>query len=140
MAERALRMRLGLFMGASLVALAGLVVLFGGAPRVFSTDAKYSVMFPEAPGIGPGTPIRKSGVRIGEVTKLELDPDSGLVRVHIAIDPKHALRNSEDATITRGFLSGDTAIDFLPKLDPASAAPLPKGDDYKPGSEIVGVP
>ncbi len=139
MAERVLRMRLGLFMGASLVALAGLVVLFGGAPRVFSTDVKHSILFPEAPGIGPGTPIRKSGVRIGQVTALELDPDSGQVRVRVAIERKYMPRKSEEAHITRGLLSGDTAIDFLPKLGPDNQ-PVPRGDEWPPGSDIPGVP
>src|SRR5262245_65044307 len=116
MADRALRLRLGVFLGGSLIALAGLVVLFGGTPQLFSTDAKYAILFPEAPGIGPGTPIRKSGVRIGQVTALELDPVSGLVRVRIAVDRKYAPRQSEEAHISRGLLSGDTAIDFLPKI------------------------
>lgn len=138
MAERALRMRLGLFMGASLLALAGLVVLFGGAPRVFSSDIKYSILFSEAPGIGPGTPIRKSGVRIGQVTALELDPESGQVRVRIEINRKYPPRQSEDAHITRGLLSGDTAVDFLPKLG-ADGQPLPRGDDWPPGSDIPGI-
>jgi phospholipid/cholesterol/gamma-HCH transport system substrate-binding protein len=140
MAERRVKLRLGLFMGGTLVVLATLVVLYGSAPTLFSNRARYTITYPEAPGIAPGTPIRKSGVRIGEVTKLELEPSSGQVRVHIAIDPKYPLRTSEDATITRGLLSGDTAIDFLPRLDPTSAVPLPKGDDYPPGSEITGVP
>ncbi|MFM8274015.1 MAG: MlaD family protein, partial [Gemmata sp.] len=138
MAERALRMRLGLFMGASLVALAGLVVLFGGAPRVFSNEAKYSVLFPEAPGIGAGTPMRKSGVRIGQVTALELDPVSGQVRVRVSVDRKYLPRNSEEPIITRGLLSGDTAIDFLPRLGP-DGQPVPRGEEWPPGSEIPGV-
>ncbi len=139
MAERALRLRLGLFMGGSLIALAGLVVLFGGTPRMFSTDARYAILFPEAPGIGPGTPIRKSGVRIGEVTALELDPESGLVRVRIAVNRKYLPRKSEEAHISRGILSGDTAIDFLPKLD-AEGKPVPRADEWPPGSEFPGVP
>ncbi|MBP3954666.1 MCE family protein [Gemmata sp. G18] len=139
MAERALRLRLGLFMGASLIALAGLVVLFGGTPRLFSTDAKYSVLFPEAPGIGPGTPIRKSGVRIGQVTALDLDPVSGQVRVRIAVERKYLPRTSEEAHITRGLLSGDTAIDFLPKLGPDNQ-PVPRGDEWPPESDILGAP
>ena len=139
MAERALRLRLGLFMGGSLIALAGLVVLFGGTPKLFSTDAKYTILFPEAPGIGPGTPIRKSGVRIGEVTALELDPVSGQVRVRIAVARKYLPRQSEEPHISRGILSGDTAIDFLPKLD-AEGKPVPRGDEWPPGSEIPGVP
>jgi phospholipid/cholesterol/gamma-HCH transport system substrate-binding protein len=139
MAERALRLRLGLFLGAALVALAGLVVLFGGAPRLFSTDAKYSVLFGEAPGIGPGTPIRKSGVRIGQVTALELDPESGLVRVRISVDRRYLPRKSEEAHITRGLLSGDTAIDFLPVLDPVTKQPIPRGEEWPPGSDIPGI-
>src|SRR5688572_11444565 len=99
MAERALRLRLGLFMGASLVALAGLVVLFGGAPTLFSTDLTYSILFPEAPGISVGTPIRKSGVRIGQVTAIELDPVSSLVVVRISVDRKYPPRKSEGANI-----------------------------------------
>ena len=139
MAERALRLRLGLFMGGSLIALAGLVVLFGGAPQLFSNDAKYVITFPEAPGIGPGIPIRKSGVRIGQVTALELDPVSGLVKVRIAVDRKYLPRKSEEPHITRGLLSGDTAIDILPKLD-ENGQPVPRGDEWAPGSDIPGVP
>lgn len=139
MAERTLRLRLGLFMSASLIALAGLVVLFGGAPELFSSDAKYTILFPEAPGIGPGTPIRKSGVRIGKVLAVELDPVTSQVRVQIAVDRKYLPRKSEDANITRGLLSGDTAIDFLPKLG-EDGQPLPRADEWPPGSEIPGVP
>src|SRR5438093_727251 len=140
MNERKMRMRLGLFVAATLVTLGTLVVLFGSAPGMFSAKTRYTVLFPEAPGIANGTPIRKSGVRIGEVTKIELDPNSGQVRVQIAIDPKYPPRTSEEPNITRGFLSGDTAIDFLPKLDPASGTPMPLGETYAPGSEIAGVP
>ena len=140
MVERRLRLRLGLFVAATLVVMAGMVVLFGGAPALFSTKAGYTLLFPEAPGIAAGTPIRKSGVRVGEVTQIALDPESGQVRVVIAIDPKYPPRTSEDPTITRGLLSGDTAIDFLPKLDPATGLPVPRGTDYPPGSEIAGVP
>jgi ABC-type transporter Mla subunit MlaD len=139
MADRALRLRLGLFLGGSLILLAGLVVLFGGAPRFFSSDAKYDVLFPEAPGIGPGTPIRKSGVRIGQVTALELDPDSGKVRVRIAVDRKYLPRKSEIATITRGLLSGDTAVDFVPRLD-HNNQPVPREEEWPPGSTILGEP
>lgn len=140
MAERRLRLRLGLFVAATLVVLGGLVVLFGGAPALFSSKTAYTILFPEAPGIAAGTPIRKSGVRVGEVTKIDLDPSTGQVRVVVAMDPKYPPRTGEDPTITRGLLSGDTAIDFLPKLDPATGQPLPRGDDYPPGSDIPGVP
>ncbi|WP_145238995.1 MlaD family protein [Urbifossiella limnaea] len=139
MAEQKMRMRLGLFVGATLVVLAVLVVLFGKAPQLFATKLNYTVLFPEAPGLTQGTPIRKSGVRIGEVKQIDLDAATGEVRVHITVDPKHPPRTNEAPTITRGLLNGDTALDFLPKLDTAGQ-PLPRGDDIPPGSEIAGVP
>ena len=139
MAERRLKLRLGLFVAGALGVLAGLVILFGGRPHILSSKAKYTVTFPEAPGVAVGTPIRKSGVSIGEVTTLDLDPDTGLVRVGIAVDPKFSPRRNEDATITRGLLSGDTAIDFLPKIGP-DGLPTDRGDPLPPGSEITGVP
>src|SRR5437660_6534460 len=139
MAERRMKLRLGFFVAGSLAALAGLVVMFGGAPTIFSSKSKYTVVFPEAPGVAPGTPVRKSGVRVGEVTAVDLNPDTGMVNVRVTVDPKHLPRTGEDATQTRGLLTGDTAIDFLPKLGP-DRQPIGRGDPIPPGSEIIGVP
>src|SRR5262249_4178558 len=70
---------------------------------------------------------------------LELDPDSGQVRVKIRVDRKFLPRKSEDAIITRAILSGDTAIDFVPRLG-EDGQPVPRAEEYPPGSEILGVP
>jgi ABC-type transporter Mla subunit MlaD len=139
MAERRLTLKLGLFVAAALAGLAALVVFFGRAPDLFSNKASYTLIFPEAPGIGPGTPIRKSGVRIGEVSSLDLDPNSGQVHVQIRVDRKYLPRRSEEAIITKGLLSGDASIDFLPRIVD-EAQPPPPQEIYPPGSEILGVP
>jgi ABC-type transporter Mla subunit MlaD len=139
MAERRLQLKLGAFVAGSLAILAGLIIFFGRAPDLFSNKVRYSILFPEAPGIGPGIPIRKSGVRIGDVTGLDLDPESGQVRVQIRIDPKFRPRKSEEATITRGILSGDTAIDFVPRLG-EDGQPISRGEEWPPDSDIPGVP
>lgn len=139
MAERGLRLKLGLFLAGTLLVLAGLIVFFGRAPELFSNKASYTVIFPEAPGIGAGTPIRKSGVRIGEVKELELDPVTSQVRIQIRVDRKFLPRKNEEATITKGLLSGDAAIDFLPRL-PEEGGPIQSADIYPPGAEIIGVP
>lgn len=139
MGERGLRLKLGAFVAGTLAVLAGLVVFFGRAPELFSNKARYDILFPEAPGVSPGTPIRKSGVPIGQVSAIDLDPETGQVRVKVRVDRKFLPRRSEDATITRGILSGDTAIDFLPRLDEAGQ-PVPRADVWPPGSDIPGVP
>lgn len=137
---RTLRLRLGAFVAVSLLLLAGLVVLFGRAPRLFSTRSDYVVTFPEAPGVGQGTPVRKSGVRIGEVTGFELDEVSGRVLVRVQVDRRYPPRTSDDAAIIRGILNGDTSIDFVPQTRPGSAEPVALGDKLPPGSAIEGLP
>lgn len=139
MAERNLRVRLGAFVAFGVAGLTGLVLLFGGAPDLFTSRAKYVVTFPEAPGVAVGTPVRKSGVRVGQVSKIDLDEDTGKVRVNLLMDGDFRPRPSDEATITRGLLSGDTALDFLPKPGP-DGGQQSKADPYPPGAEIPGVP
>lgn len=134
-----MRLKLGAFVGGALVVLAALVVFFGRAPDLFTNKARYSILFPEAPGIGPGAPIRKSGVRIGEVSAVELDPESGQVRVRIRVDRKYLPRRSEEAIITKGLLSGDAAIDFIPRIG-EDGQMAPRGEEWPPDSDIPGVP
>ncbi|MGL6072731.1 MAG: MlaD family protein [Fimbriiglobus sp.] len=137
MADRTSRLRLGLFTAVALGALIGLVLLFGGASNWLANRNKYTVIFPEAPGLSVGTPVRKSGVRIGQITGIDLDDVSGKVRVSIALDAKFAPRTTDEATISRGLLNGDTSLDFLPKTD------VPVGTTssfYEPNAEITGVP
>lgn len=139
MPDRKMRVRLGLFVAAAVAAVTGLVVTFGGAPDLFSTRTRYSVFFPETPGLSVGTPVRKSGVRIGEVTAIELDEATNRVRVRIAVEGERKPRVTEQAYITRGLLSGDTTLDFIPKVDKDNN-PLPIGDQYAPDADIEGVP
>ncbi len=139
MAERVLRRRLGVFVAATVAALTGLVVLFGGAPDVFSTRTKYTVLYPEAPGVAAGTPVRKSGVRIGRVTAIDIDEGTGQVRVNIEVENKYLPRQSEEPAISRGLLSGDTTLDFIPKTD-ERGQPLARADSVPANAEIIGVP
>ncbi|MCU0702748.1 MAG: MlaD family protein [Fimbriiglobus sp.] len=139
MADRQMRVRLGLFVATALAAVSGLVITFGGAPNIFSTRTRYSVFFPETPGLAVGTPVRKSGVRIGQVTGIELDEPTNRVRVRIELTNTHLPRTTEDVFISRGLLSGDTTLDFIPKVD-REGKPLPIGDTYSPGTDIEGVP
>ncbi len=139
MADRRTRLRLGGFVAVSLAGLAALVVLFGGTPRFFASRAKYTLLFPEAPGVGVGTPVRKSGVRIGEVTALDLDDATGEVKISVDLDRKFPPRTTDEAVIGRGLLSGDTTLDFVPRIDSAGNRVTP-GELVPPGTAIPGVP
>jgi phospholipid/cholesterol/gamma-HCH transport system substrate-binding protein len=114
MNEQAIRFRIGIFVLASLILLAVLTALFGGFPNYFRRVDTYTINFKDAHGIGPGTPVRRSGVRIGEVRSLALDNATGNVQVVIEVDSGFNLRKGDRPTPVQGLLGGDTSIAFLP--------------------------
>ena len=77
MNNQAMKFRLGVFVLGAALLLGVLIILFGQFPAVFRSQLRYAVVLTEAPGVESGTPVRKSGVRIGEVTGVDLQPDSG---------------------------------------------------------------
>jgi phospholipid/cholesterol/gamma-HCH transport system substrate-binding protein len=137
MNEQALRFRIGVFVLASLLLLAVLITLFGSFPRVLTRTTEYTVRFTEAPGVAEGTPVRRSGIRVGEVRRVELDDETGAVRVHIAVEKPHTIRQNEQPTLVQGILGGDTAIDFLAPRD--GEKPPDRGPPVEPGAELEGV-
>jgi ABC-type transporter Mla subunit MlaD len=136
MSEHAMRFRLGLFVLLGLVLLGALITLFGGVANFFKNINCYTVIFDNAPGAVPGTPVRRSGVRIGQVKQVALDNDTGKVLVTVEVEAKYTLRHADRPTLVRGLLGGDTSIDFiLPN-------PVPRLVDNTPlagGETIEGV-
>jgi phospholipid/cholesterol/gamma-HCH transport system substrate-binding protein len=130
MSERATEFRIGLFVLTALIVLAVLVTIFGTFPRIFTAQNHYTITLPTAPGIGPGTPVRRLGVRVGEVQDVRIE--DGKVHVDIAVDPKQQIMDNEVPVLAQGVL-GDTAIDFLPRKDEKATGPI------EPGAQLVGV-
>src|ERR1043165_5778291 len=114
MNEQAIRFRFGIFVLASLILLAVLTLLFGGFPNYFRRTNTYTIMFTNAQGVGPGTPVRRSGVNIGDVTSVTLLNDTGKVKVVIRVDEKYRIPKADQPTIMQGLIGGDSAIAFLP--------------------------
>ncbi len=138
MTERAMRVALGIFVIAALALLAAMVVLFQSVPRFFRPSVPYTVLFAEAPGVSQGTPVRRAGVRIGEVTSVQLEEADGRqVRVGIAVSPEHPPRHDEQPVLSTSILGGDATIDFMPK--PLQPGEQPDTSAYPPGSELAGV-
>ena len=137
MNEQTLRFRIGVFILASLLLLAVLITLFGSFPRLFTPSQEYTILFKDVPGLDVGTPVRLSGVRIGEVKSIDLDDETGAVRVQIRIYRKYILRHNQDPTLVHGLLGGDTAIDFVPRREEVAQADR---TPVEPGLELQGVP
>jgi phospholipid/cholesterol/gamma-HCH transport system substrate-binding protein len=121
MNDQAMKFRLGVFVLGAGVLLAVLIVLFGDLPDIFRGQSTYTVRFAQAPGIETGSPVRKSGIRIGEVSSYSLDPETGAVTVNIIIEKKYTLRKGDVPTLARGIL-GDSNINFMPIAEVRNAA------------------
>jgi phospholipid/cholesterol/gamma-HCH transport system substrate-binding protein len=94
-------------------------------------DHVYVVVhYREAPGVAEGTPVRKSGIRIGEVSSINFDeranqPDGVLVT--LSLDRKYRLRSGSVPRLSRSLI-GDVTIDMLPG----------NGPDLIPASDLAG--
>src|SRR5260370_19947951 len=119
MNEQAIRFRLGIFVLGSLILLGVLIILFGGFPGFFKAAEVYTITFDIAPGVSPGTPVRRSGVRIGEVKKITLDDETGMVDVEISVHSEFSLRKQDLPTLVQGLIGGDSSIDFVAQPPPA---------------------
>lgn len=115
--EQGMRFRLGVFVLGAMFLLATLILLLGEIPDWFKGQVRYTVRLQTAPGLEQGSPVRMSGVRIGEVQSFALDPNTGEVSVNIVVDRKYQLRQSDRASISQGLVLGDTAISFSPQRE-----------------------
>ncbi len=136
MDERVLRLRLGVVVLAAAAITGFLVILFSDTPLPTSSRYNLYVLFPSAPGVTVGTPVRKSGVTIGRVTNVELLEPGG-VRVTAAIDGKYKILDSERCRIASASVLGDAILEFVPGDVPYTAAkPLEPNTEIQNG--VVG--
>ena len=72
MNERVMQFRIGMFVIVAGLVLAMMLVWFGEAPSLFRDHVFVKVRYQDAPGVSEGIPVRKSGIRIGEVAEIAL--------------------------------------------------------------------
>ncbi len=115
--DQSMKFRLGVFFIGSLILFAFLIVLFGETPNFLRPQITYHLKLPSAPGLVEGTPVRKSGIRIGDVTSVDLNPDTGEVMVTFTVRKKYQLRKSDQMTLGRGIVLGETSVNFATQLE-----------------------
>lgn len=120
MDDRVLRLRVGVVVLAAALITAFLVARFGDLPLPGTGSYTIYVRFPNAPGVTPGTPVRRSGVQIGRVVDIRLEKPRG-VRVELEIDRKNPIEDVDSAWITSASVLGDAVIEFV------SPDPVPPG-------------
>lgn len=110
-----MQFRIGMFVIVAGLVLTMMIVWFE-SPALLTQRQFITVYFREAPGIDSGIPVRKSGVRVGEVTSFEFTPDDEPedgVLVTLSLDPKYPIRAGTIPKLSRALI-GDVSIDLLP--------------------------
>ncbi len=124
MNERVMQFRLGMFVIVAGLVLTMLIVWFGESPSLFRDHVFVTVHYLEAPGVAEGTPVRKSGIHVGEVTAIAFDdrpnqPDGVLVT--LSLERRFRIKAGSVPQISRSLI-GDVAIDLLPGTGPGLLA------------------
>ena len=138
MDDRVLQFRVGVMIVASVSIAAILVIIFNFSPSLVRGQYTVHIKFPQAPGVMQDTPVRKSGVLIGRVTKVELLEPTG-VQVSARIDKKFPLSEHEVCRIGTESLLGNAVLEFVPSDDP-SAKTTPIEDGAFMTGDVAGDP
>ena len=105
--------------GAAVVAAAALILLFvwlgkgsGGA-----SGYELNVRLVKADGLGVGTEVRLSGIKVGSVTDMTLDPATYLVTLHMNIDSAVKVPADSSIMVNQAGLLGGGYLSIAPGGD-----------------------
>ncbi|MGB3709998.1 MlaD family protein [Gordonia sp. (in: high G+C Gram-positive bacteria)] len=108
-------------------AIAALLVINTLRVPVGGSVDRYTLVFADTEGIIEGNPVKMSGVRIGRVEGISLDPQAdgtSLARVDVAVQSDHPLPERVHAAIRYGDMLGARYI----AIEPSNTAPLRVGN------------
>ncbi|MFI5461459.1 MAG: MlaD family protein [Isosphaerales bacterium] len=116
MNERLMQFRIGMFVIVAGLVLTMMIIWFGESPTILRDQMYLRIHYVEAPGVLEGVPVRKSGIRIGEVYDIGFDdrpnqPDGVLVTV--AIERRYKLHEGTMPRLARSLI-GDMTIEMQP--------------------------
>lgn len=132
---RAQKVRLGIFVAAGLTVLVGGLVVLAGL-RLGQRRDRYQIRYQEAAvslsGLEIGAPVKYSGIRVGRVDAVRIDPkDVGVIIVEISLD--HGTPVAEDERADLGS-QGITGLKYVELSRGSSKARVREpGEDIPPG-------
>jgi phospholipid/cholesterol/gamma-HCH transport system substrate-binding protein len=120
--QRALNIKVGLFVLISLVVFMVFVFILGAESAFFKKTYAVKTSFTNTAGLSEGAAVRLSGVRIGSVRKIEFpkEPDKNFIVVDMEVSEEGMRRIGSDAvaTIRTEGLLGDKYIEILRGTNP----------------------
>lgn len=113
---RSMQFRLGLMIIAGFFMLGTLIYIFSDWKSLYAGDSyPIQIAFENAPNVKENTPVRRSGVLIGRVSKVHLTTDGVIISANIH-RPFEILDN-QVCQLSQNLL-GDAVLDFIPRTLP----------------------
>lgn len=122
MSDRQLQFRVGLFVLVAFGLIGAMVFQFGELTSLWQKSYQLAVHFESATGVHAGSPVKMSGLTIGEVREVALDESRGGVGVILDIQDRYLLRADAKAILATSLL-GDSVIEFTPGTKPERLQP-----------------
>lgn len=111
MTERSRNITVGITALIGLIGLAGLLMLFGYVPAFAQNGYLIHAEFPHAGGLNVNSRVRLTGVDVGQVTQIQLQPAPNYgVRVTARINENIDLPLGTEATIDGPFIGGSAFL------------------------------
>ena len=126
MSERDYKLSDILVGGAVLAAVVSVIVYVSGFVGVgLRTADEYGLhaSFFSAEGIGPGTEVRLAGVRVGQVTSIDLDVGSFVAETIFTMRGDIELPDDSTVAISSDGLIGDAFLEVIPGVSPFELEP-----------------
>ena len=122
--------KVGLFVVVGVITLLFGVLFLGGPTNFLTHKAEYKVHFISVEGLVPGAKVQLSGIHIGIVKKVELDPNTRTIQVGFQVDREYStwIRADSYAEISTQGVLGDKFIQITQGTPEQALLPL--------GSEI----
>lgn len=111
-------------MGAIVIAIAAFFLVFAYSSSRVSADGGYilKVKFDRIDGIKVGSDVSVSGMKVGNVTKISIDPKTYMAHVEISVASDIQLPIDTSAEIISSGLLGDKYIALVPGGDDKNLA------------------
>jgi phospholipid/cholesterol/gamma-HCH transport system substrate-binding protein len=127
--ERAVKLRVGIFVLVALLAFLGTIYALGARARLFESRYTIHAEFTQVSGLAEGATVRLAGVQIGRVSAIKLSPEpGGKVRVAMSVARQYSnrIRKNSTARIATQGLLGDKIVEI--SVGTAEAPPVQEGE------------
>lgn len=103
---------IGGFVLAAVIAIAGMILVFGGADNPFIAKFDVDIVFNHIGDLQVGAPVKLGGVRVGRISDIKLQ-ETGNIKVIATINEETPLRIDTKAQIATSGIVGDTFVEFI---------------------------